>query len=261
LYLSGFFITINIKIYKRLGDFSIFCKIEGSDIPLVMVGTSPFIGAGQFGLKAQTYRRKFLFHPKTMLEILEAAYKAGSRGIEVITAGKISTAAKIMKETHNDFVITGSTFPGPDPMIEDLINLDSKVIFIHGMVSDRKNKELLELIDDISSRGVIPGIAAHSPISTLKYAFENTNIKTFLIPFNVRGMLMGKKTELEELVDNKKENFFVGMKTLAAGKLEPQKAFDYISNHNICCVTIGMVTTEEAELSTKIALKALQNKT
>jgi len=260
LYLSNFFITDNINNSIGLGEFNIFCKIEGSDIPLVMVGTSPFIGAGQFGLKAQTFRRKFLFHPKTMLEILEAAYKAGSRGIEVITAGKISVAAKIMKETYNDFVITGSTFPGSDPMIEDLIDLDSKIIFIHGMVSDKKNKKLIELIDDISSRGVIPGIAVHSPISTLKYAFENTNVKTFLIPFNARGMLMGKKTELEEIVDNKKKYFFVGMKTLAAGKLEPQKAFDYISNHNICCVTVGMVTTKQAEISTEIALKALENK-
>ena len=50
------------------------------------------------------------------------------------------------------------------------------------------------------------------------------------------------------------------MKTLAAGKLDPKKAYEYISKHNICAVTIGMVTTEEAEISTKIALDALRSR-
>ncbi|MBA7550894.1 hypothetical protein ES705_43424 [subsurface metagenome] len=48
------------------------------------------------------------------------------------------------------------------------------------------------------------------------------------------------------------------MKTLEAGKLEPHKAFEYISKHNICCSTIGMVTVEEAKISTEIALNVLQ---
>ena len=47
------------------------------------------------------------------------------------------------------------------------------------------------------------------------------------------------------------------MKTLAAGRLRPAEAFEYVSMHKICSVTIGMVTTEEAEITTKIALKAL----
>ncbi len=197
-------------------------------------------------------------HVDAVLEILEASYKAGGRGIEIITAGKISEAAKIMKETHTDFVITGSTFPGPDPMIEKLIELDTKIIFIHGMVSDKKDTKLMKLVEDVSSRGVIPGIAAHNPVSTLEYALENLpDVKVFLIPFNKRGMLMGNKRKLEEIVDNAKNCSFVGMKTLAAGKLDPKKAYEYISKHNICAVAIGMVATEEAEISTKVALEAL----
>ena len=105
---------------------------------------------------------------------------------------------------------------------------------------------------------IIPGIAAHIPVSTIEFALENANVKVFLIPFNRRGFMMGYRKKLEELVDNNKDCSFVGMKTLAAGNLDPQKAYEYISKHNICAVTIGMVTEEEAEVSTKIALKALQ---
>ena len=224
-----------------------------------MTGTSPFIGAGQFGSNARMWRREFLNHIDAMVDVLKACYQAGGRGIEAIPAGKICEAAKIMKETHNDYVITGSTFPGPDPLIEDLIDVGAKLIFVHGMVADNKNIKLINLLDEISSRGVIPGIAAHNPISTLTYAFENSlNVKAFLIPFNANGTFMGNQKTLEEIINYNVNYSFIGMKTLAAGKIEPQKAFDYISKHNICSVAIGMVSVEQAEISTKIALNALQ---
>ena len=196
---------------------------------------------------------------EAVLEILEASYEAGGRGIELVPAGKVGEAAKIMVETHNDFVITGSTFPGPDPLIDELAKLDAKLIFAHGMVSDKKDEKLVNLIDEIESLGIIPGVAAHNPVSTLEYAFENLpSVKTFLIPFNAQGMFMGDQKKLEQIVDNHKDQHFIGMKTLAAGKLDLEKAFDYISQHNICCVSIGMVTLEEAKISTEIALKTLQ---
>ncbi len=196
---------------------------------------------------------------EAVLEILEASYEAGGRGIELVPAGKINEAARIMAETHNDFIITGSTFPGPDPLIEELANLDAKLIFAHGMISDKKDDKLIKLLDDIKSRGIIPGIAAQNPISTLEYAFEHIPyVKAFLIPFNARGMFMGEQKKLENIVNNHKDHYFIGMKTLAAGKLEPLKAYEYISKHNICCSTIGMVTVEEAKISTEIALNVLQ---
>ncbi len=194
-----------------------------------------------------------------VLEILEASYEAGGRGIELIPAGKVGEAAKVMAETHDDFIITGSTFPGPDPLIYELANLDAKLIFAHGMVSDKKDENLEKLIDEIESMGIIPGIAAHNPVSTLEYAFENLpSVKAFLIPFNAQGMFMGDQTKLEKIVDSHKNYNFIGMKTLAAGNLDPNQAFDYISQHKICCVSIGMVTIEEAKVSTEIALKFLQ---
>ena len=222
------------------------------------VGTSPFLGASQFGKNARVYRRKFLNHADAVLEILEASYEVGGRGIEIILAGKITEAAKIMAETHNDFVITGSTFPGPDPLINELAELGAKIIFAHGMVADKKDEKLEKLIDEIESMGIIPGIAAHNPVSTLEYAFENLpSVKAFLIPFNARGYLMGNQKELENQVNNHKDHHFIGMKTLAAGKLNPKKAYEYISKHNICCTTIGMVSVDEARESTELALKYL----
>jgi len=196
-----------------------------------------------------------------MLEIMEACYEGGGRGTGAIPFGKVVEAVKIMKETHDDYVITGSTLPGilPDPGIEQLIDLDAKIIYVHGSISDNKSDRVNKLLDEISSRGIIPGLAVHNPISTLEFAFENyLNAKTFLVPFNANGMMMANQQKLEELLDSRKETAFMGMKTLAAGNIEPTKAYEYISKHNIRAVIIGMVEVEEARNVTEIALKALQ---
>jgi hypothetical protein len=236
-----------------------FYEIEGKKIPLVSTGTSPFLGAAQFGKNARIYRKKFLNDKDAVLEILKASYEAGGRGIELVPAGKVSEAARIMAETYDDFVITGSTFPGTDSLIDELAKLDAKIIFAHGMVSDNKDEKLGNLIDEVESIGIIPGIAAHNPVSTLEYAFDSLpSVKAFLIPFNAQGMFMGDQKKLENIVNSHKDKSFIGMKTLAAGKLDLNQAYNYISKHNICCVSIGMVTIEEAKASTEIALKVLQ---
>ncbi|MFX1328713.1 MAG: hypothetical protein ACFE91_11350 [Promethearchaeota archaeon] len=200
-------------------------------------------------------------HPKAILEILETSYQAGARGVEVIPIGKIIDAAKIMVETHNDYIITGSTYPGIDSRIESLIGIGAKLIYVHGMISDERNSKLVRLLDEISSRGIIPGIATHDPIVTISYIIEkNLNVKAFLIPFNANGIYMENAKKLEEIVDSTKKYDFIAMKTLAAGIINPENAFNYISKHNISAVAIGMVTNLQAEESTKIALKYLSSK-
>ncbi len=242
-------------------DKQFFTEFEGVKIPIVSTGVSPFAGSPQFGDKASIYREKFFNDASAMLEIMEACYECGGRGIGAIPFGKVVEAVKIMKETHDDYVITGSTLPGilPDPGIEQLIDLEAKIIYLHASISDKKSDRVINLLDEISSRGIIPGLSVHNPISTLEFAFENNlNAKTFLVPFNANGMMMANQQKLEELVDSRKETAFMGMKTLAAGNIEPIKAYEYISKHNIRAVVIGMVDVEEARNITEIALSALQ---
>jgi hypothetical protein len=224
------------------------------------VGSSPFLGAGQFGVNAFEWYRKFINNPEAILEILKASYLKGARGFEVIPAGKIMEAALVMSEIYDDYVITGSTYPGADPKIDLLIEGGAKLIFVHGMISDNKGIDLVKILEDISSCGIIPGIATHDPIPTIKYCLDNSlNVKAFLIPFNANGFLMGDANQLEEFIDTTRDFYFIGMKTLAAGEIKPDIAFQYIGKHNICAVTIGMVTTQQAEESTEFALMYLKN--
>ena len=194
-----------------------------------------------------------------MVEILEASYQAGARGIEAIPIGSIIEACRIMVETYKDYIVTGSTYPGRESGIEDLMKVEAKIIFVHGMISDMKDRKLIHLLEEVKSRGAIPGIATHEPLSTINYAIDNSlNVRAFLIPFNALGEFMGNNVkDLEKLVDNTNNYHFIGMKTLAAGRLDPITAYEYIAKHNICSVTIGMVTPEEAMISTKTAIEKL----
>ncbi|MFX0068871.1 MAG: hypothetical protein ACFFC5_02110 [Promethearchaeota archaeon] len=238
----------------------LFTSIEGREIPLVSIGTSPFFGAGQFGINALFWREKFLNNPKAMAELMMAAYDAGSRGVHVIPLGRIPAAASTVKDQYSDFIVIGSTPPNNIMKgIEILERMDARIILVHGQIADLRNKKMLsDLLNEIRNIGVIPGIATHEPIETISFiGHEELDCPVILVPFNSKGYAMQNKTELERMIDSSTK-FFIGMKVLAAGQIKPEAAFEYISQHsNISAVTIGVTTSQEARESVHFALKYL----
>ncbi|MHA1143107.1 MAG: hypothetical protein ACTSRW_00020 [Candidatus Helarchaeota archaeon] len=124
-----------------------FFELEGKSLPLVSIGTSPFIGAGQFGARGREYRQKFFNNAELMAELLIESHKYGCRGVEAIPAGKILDAVRIVKDQLADFVLTGSTYwSKSDLRIEDLARLEARIIFVHGAISDMREPRILEPI-------------------------------------------------------------------------------------------------------------------
>ena len=237
-----------------------FTQLEGEKIPLVTIGTSPFIGAGQFGPNAILWRRKFLENLTEMSDLMDFAYEYGARGTEIIPTGKIPEAALTIAEKYPDFSIIGST--GWDQLrIELLAKLKAKIIFIHGAFSDRRNKQFLETtLNKIRRLGIIPGIATHEPLKTIPFILdEKLDCPAILLPFNSRGYIMGDKMKLEHLINETGEKiFYIGMKTLAAGKISPEEAYSYIKNYEISAITVGLVSKDQIAETVPIALKHLK---
>ena len=48
-----------------------------------MLGTSPFIGAGQFGLKALEYYKTFCLKPSNIAKIYREAYQLGIKALQL----------------------------------------------------------------------------------------------------------------------------------------------------------------------------------
>jgi len=190
---------------------------------------------------------------------MEVAYAAGGAGAHIIPEGAIPEAVRMVRGKFFDFIVYGSLLPPKiDEGIEELVSLDSKIIFLHGEISDAGRLEvILDLMEKIKSRGVIPGVATHrNPPDTLKLLVENRIDVPVLIPFNKLGFAMGNKERLENMVDRGSFQC-IGMKTLAAGMISPDEAFDYVSKHNIKAVTFGAVAEKEVKETIASAFRFL----
>ncbi|MFX1293728.1 MAG: hypothetical protein ACFFD2_02545 [Promethearchaeota archaeon] len=226
-----------------------FIELESSQIPRISIGTSPFIGAGQFGSLGLIWRSTFLQNAELMIKLMLFSYKQGAKGVEAIPTGQILAASLQVKQIQPDFTILGSTLWESRVnyfLIDELITADAKIIFLHGSISDRRDIKLISvLLSKIRAAGKIPGMATHYPVQTINFIHQNQlDCPAILLPFNVNGEFMGDQKAVEELV-NSLDYFFIAMKPLAAGKIPPKKAFSYLGEHNISAVTVGMVTEEE----------------
>ncbi len=226
-----------------------FIGLETSQIPRISIGTSPFIGAGQFGRLGLVWRSKFLQNIAEMAKLMIFSCDQGAKGVEAIPAGHILPAAMVTRQKHPDFTILGSTLWESKTnyfLIDELIDSDAKIIFLHGSISDQRDLALIKpLLAKIRAGGKIPGMATHYPARTIPFINENKlDCPAILLPFNLSGEFMGDQRHVEELVDSL-DYFFVAMKPLAAGKIPPNQAFPYLGEHNISAVTVGMVSEEE----------------
>ncbi|TFG05209.1 MAG: hypothetical protein EU536_02560 [Promethearchaeota archaeon] len=226
-----------------------YIELESKQIPRITIGTSPFMGAGQFGVIGSVWRAEFFQNAEKMAQLMIHACNQGAKGVEVIPAGAMLDAAVLAKKRCPDFAIIGSTLwehIGNYFHIDDLVKVDSRIIFLHGSISDNRELTLIKpLLKKIRLAGKIPGIATHYPAVTIPFIHQNKlDCPAILLPFNLRGAFMGDQRAVEELVDSL-DYCFVAMKSLAAGQIPPTKAFPYLGEHNISAVTVGMVSEEE----------------
>lgn len=61
-----------------------FIEINGQKLPRTLLGTSPFIGAPQFGHRARLYILDLYRKPEAMASIIAKSYQLGVRGIQLL---------------------------------------------------------------------------------------------------------------------------------------------------------------------------------
>ena len=86
-----------------------FIELESYKIPRISIGTSPFIGAGQFGQLGVLWRSEFLQNTEKMVRLMTLSNEKGAKGVEAIPAGHILDAAVITRTRNPEFTILGST--------------------------------------------------------------------------------------------------------------------------------------------------------
>lgn len=228
-------------------------RIEEVEVPRVLIGSSPFIGAGQFGARSVDYYKRFS-DPENIAKLLIAAADFGLPAVHIIPYETVMEGVRIAeKETGITFYKSGSTLPDTKASITELQQLGVDIVFIHGVITDRMNVRTIQNIEEhILAKGMIPGVAIHNTLPVLAWLRdhrEDLTLKTILVPFNLTGTFVGDMQKAQRLMKELKMNVFA-MKPLAAGALPPEEAFRFIFETKLVKVaTFGVASEAEVQHS------------
>lgn len=236
-------------------------ELNGHEVPRTLLGTSPFMGikAAQFGHRSMLYQLDFHDQPEKILQLIEKSYELGIRGIQLVPYPYIVEAFKWAADEGCEMEIIGTV--RPDNELEDikvLSELEARAILLHGVVTDKTDWNFLEdKLQLIKDQNISAGLATHMPFRTTAKLLESSVTDLFdiyLIPVNKLGYLMdcdGFRTENRAQIRDmikKLDKTVIASKTLAAGILTPNEAFDYLKTLDyVDIVAVGIASEEEAE--------------
>jgi len=233
--------------------------IDGKKFPRVLLGTSPFIGAGQFGARSYVYYRQFYENPRNIAKIIVECVELGCNAVQVICCPPILTAVQAaVRATDAEIFIMGSTGLGEiSNEIEKMKQLKAQSIVTHGSYTDRvldKDPEKLRrMLQDMRDR--IAGIASHKPGTIIEKAAAIEEVKLMLIPFNKIGLYMDPSFESTlEAAESARRigKKIIAMKSLAAGRLNPDEAFAFLKDR-VDGLAVGLTNVEEIKETLKVA--------
>lgn len=227
-------------------------RVGKARIPRILLGTSPFIGAGQFGSRAQFYYEHFYQNPGNIAKIILKAVDLGVTGVQALPFSPIFRALKaVERELKERLTIVGTIGPR-DPLsnIQDFQAFNTVAMLLHGEITDRRNsREILELLNKVRVAGCLAGLVTHEPLSTLNWLLKaDLDLALLMVPFNKLGMFMDAyPTRIGETI-KKLGKPVIGKKVLAAGYLPPEHALTYVAQSGcIDIVALGVASEQEAK--------------
>jgi hypothetical protein len=234
----------------QFGTFS----VGDHEVPAVMLGTSPFIGAGQFGKKAELYYNQFFLQPENIIGIVVRAVELGVNAVQVIAYHQVLEAVQeAAKRTRTDLFLMGTVGLGSiEREIEMVLDVGAQGMIVHGSLADRDMPFARQHLANLREQGLVTGIATHRPGMTIPRVEEMEEVALILSPFNKLGKFMDPSVDsaLQALESTSKA--IMAMKPLAAGRLRPQEGLSYLSG-KVSGVAVGIASVEEAEETFAVA--------
>lgn len=225
-------------------------------IPRILLGTSPFIGAGQFGRRAPSYYAKFYLNPGKILGIIRRVYGLGINGIQLLPYRPIVEAVEQALGEGMELRIVGSVrLREAEEDISLLERLGAVAMIAHAEVADLGDPETLEtILDAIRGTGRPAGLASHKPFRTLS-RLEGIGLRyeILMVPMNPAGAFMDCRPEELAALLKRLGKFVIAKKVLAAGSLPPAKALPYVAGLD-CVNSVALGVSSEREVEETMAL-------
>lgn len=245
---------------KRLAP-QLQLQVGKAMVPKILLGTSPFIGAGQFGGRAPFYHEHFYEKPQNIVKIVLKAVDLGVTGVQVLPFRPVFRALKdAERELREALTIVGTIGP-EDPIsnIRDFQAFNTVAMLVHGGITDRRgSREISGLLSRVHAAGCVAGLVTHRPLSTLEWLQKtDLDMDLIMVPFNKLGMFMDADPMRVAEAVKRLGKPVIGKKILAAGYLPPREALAYMAKSGcIDIVALGIASEEEAEETFTIATKA-----
>jgi len=238
-------------------------EISGVELPRALVGTSPFIGAGQFGPRAFSYQAKFFNKPSAVAEVISATVELGVMGVQALPYPFIIKAIeRVEAEIGVDLAVVATL--GPDDPSGDMLlfdGLDVRAFLTHGALTDGpKWPGLEELMEEVRSSGALAGYVSHRPMRALERigSGELPRPDIVMLPFNAIGYMMDAPPETMTKALKHLGLKAIGKKVLAAGRLGPEEALSFVLQYEqVASLAIGVASAEEAKETFGILAKLL----
>lgn len=254
--------------FKHINKFSIPCiKVERAKIPRALLGTSPFLAAGQFGIKSYKYYLEFIANRGNIKKLVSSCLKMGIIGIQLISYEYVAKEIfEASKETGIKPIVIGTYVPDEVESLDWLVKLEAIVGLIHAMITDERNDtKLSEAIDLIIDHGMMPGIVTHTPYRTLQWFLhsysEKKKVKFIMAPLNYAGKFIDSTlSNIEALYTElwRSNYYLIAKKVLGAGSLNIEKSISYIySKPYIATAAFGIASINEARETFTLITKYL----
>lgn len=246
-----------MKPFRENYQFKTF-SVRGMELPSVMLGTSPFIGAGQFGAKAMLYHTQFFLQPQNITEMVAHCVGLGVNAVQAVGYPRIMAAIReAMEESDTEVFILGTVGLGSiEREIESMLEAGAKGVVLHGSLADREIDFVREYLAPLRGKGIVTGIATHRPGLTIPNVEDLEEVEVILCPFNKLGRFMEPsfQSTLKAIENSSKK--IIAIKPLAAGRLSAEEGLSYLS-HKVDGVAVGIASKKEAEETFRIARRLL----
>lgn len=229
----------------------------------IILGTSPFTYAPQFGHRTRLYELDFQGQPENIAEILDKVYELGVSQILIKSSDDLVKALDMSINNGNEWSIIGMTDTvnyEDDMSLFDKYNTTTILLdgfFVDDNINDNNFDNISNYLNDISNRGFIPAIETRTPFKNLPIISGSSFIDDFdviMFPLNFYGYMMDcnflnndNKHKINDLASTLDKKIIVN-RTLATGILSPKEAYDFIKTVDyVDSVCVGLAKISEAE--------------
>lgn len=229
----------------------------------IILGTSPFIFAPQFGHRTRLYELDFQKQPENIAEILDKSYELGVHSILLNISDDLLSAIDISIANGCQWKIIGKTdIENFDKYLSIYEKYGATTIILDGFFVDENIENgtydiISEYLNKIKNRGFIPAIETRIPFKNIPKIIESSLMDDFdviMLPLNFYGYMMDcnflnneNKKVIKKLL-SKLDKKIIANRTLATGILKPEEAYKFISGiDNLDGVCVGVAKISEAE--------------